>query len=452
MRSMLEELKFNLKTGLFVNLILIVQFAVFFWQSTIISSYFLEMPAGPGGGFDSAAGDYDYYSVDGINFSNEDEKAFFTNEAADPDFGANMAKAFSEIYGNPDLNFMSFGYGAMSVLIYCDSLPETADVQVLGGLFSETFDSPAMDGREVCGFANMYQFDYLSEKHFDFQVSEGSLLTEEDFVHSWGEEIPVLLGHDYAGYLDVGDTLDNYLLGYQCRFRVAGILEKGTSVLTDQMVSGVDENGYGTPLILDNAALIPYLEITDAPRTEDEAYFLRANYEGIRQTGIIAVDRDTPRAEVSRMEKDMCEIFTKNGIYPVNVSGSTYGVDVFKTESQKTMQILLGASVLIGVISISGICMSVIAKLNRNLHRYGIELMNGQSPGPIMGAFLTEIFFVIAAAMAFNIWKYTDLMRWNLMFLWVILGMAFLSVLIVAAVFTWKLRKIDIEEIIRNGE
>jgi heme/copper-type cytochrome/quinol oxidase subunit 2 len=43
-------------------------------------------------------------------------------------------------------------------------------------------------------------------------------------------------------------------------------------------------------------------------------------------------------------------------------------------------------------------------------------------------------------------------MRWNLMFLWVILGMAFLSVLIVAAVFTWKLRKIDIEEIIRNGE
>ncbi len=152
------------------------------------------------------------------------------------------------------------------------------------------------------------------------------------------------------------------------------------------------------------------------------------------------------------MEKELCEIFTKNGIYPVTVSGSTYGVRVFKTESRETMRILLGASALMGALSISGICMSVIAKLNRNLHRYGIELMNGQSPGPIMGAFLTEIFFVIAAAMAFNIWKYTDLMRWNLMFLWVILGMAFLSVLIVAAVFTWKLRKIDIEEIIRNGE
>lgn len=452
MRSMLEELRFNLKTGLFVNLILIVQFAVFFWQGTIISSYFLEMPAGPGGGFDSASGDYDYYSVDGINFINEDEEAFFRNEAADPDFGANLAKAFSEIYGNPDLNFMAFGYGGMSVQIYCDSLPDTFDSQEQQVLLSERFNSPAMDGREVCEFMNLYQFDYPAETHFNFQVSEGQLLTEKDFAHSWEEEIPILLGHDFAGCLEAGDSLDNYLLGYQCRFRVAGILEEGTSVLTDQMISGVDEDGYGTPLILDNAALIPYLEMTDAPRTEDEAYFLRANYEGIRQDGILTVDRDTPRSEVSEMEKELCEIFTKNGIYPVTVSGSTYGVRVFKTESRETMRILLGASTLMGALSISGICMSVIAKLNRNLHRYGIELMNGQSPGPIMGAFLTEIFFVIAAAMAFNIWKYTDLMRWNLMFLWVILGMAFLSVLIVAAVFTWKLRKIDIEEIIRNGE
>ena len=185
MRSMLEELKFNLKTGLFVNLILIVQFAVFFWQGTIISSYFLEMPAGPGGGFDSASGDYDYYSVDGINFINEDEEAFFRNEAADPDFGANLAKAFSEIYGNPDLNFMAFGYGGMSVQIYCDSLPDTFDSQEQQVLLSERFNSPAMDGREVCEFMNLYQFDYPAETHFNFQVSEGQLLTEKDFAHSW---------------------------------------------------------------------------------------------------------------------------------------------------------------------------------------------------------------------------------------------------------------------------
>ena len=105
-----------------------------------------------------------------------------------------------------------------------------------------------------------------------------------------------------------------------------------------------------------------------------------------------------------------------------------------------------------GVLSISGICMSVIAKLNRNMQRYGIEIMNGQSLRPIMGAFLLEILLVIAAGMAFNVWKFSDMMRWNRMFLWVILGMAVLAVLIVSAVFVRKLMKVDIEEIIRSEE
>ncbi len=69
-----------------------------------------------------------------------------------------------------------------------------------------------------------------------------------------------------------------------------------------------------------------------------------------------------------------------------------------------------------------------------------------------MGAFLLEILLVIAAGMAFNVWKFSDMMQWNLMFLWVILGMAVLAVLIVSAVFARKLMKVDIEEIIKSEE
>ena len=69
-----------------------------------------------------------------------------------------------------------------------------------------------------------------------------------------------------------------------------------------------------------------------------------------------------------------------------------------------------------------------------------------------MVAFLLEILLVIAAGMAFNVWKFSDMMQWNRMFLWVILGMALLAVLIVSAVFARKLMKVDIEEIIRSEE
>ena len=127
-------------------------------------------------------------------------------------------------------------------------------------------------------------------------------------------------------------------------------------------------------------------------------------------------------------------------------------MDIFKMESEQTMQILLGASAIMGVLSIFGICMNVTAKLNRNLHRYGIEIMNGQSVSPIMAAFLLEILLIIAAAMLFTIWRFSNLIMLNMRFLWVILALALLSVLIVSAVFARKLLKVDIEEIVRSEE
>ena len=96
--------------------------------------------------------------------------------------------------------------------------------------------------------------------------------------------------------------------------------------------------------------------------------------------------------------------------------------------------------------------MSIIAKLNRNLKRYGIELMNGQSAGMILAAFLLEILLVIAAAMMFTVWKFMDLIQLNPVFLLVILALALFSVLIVSAIFIRKLLKVDIEEIIRSEE
>lgn len=445
---LLEELIYNLRKGIFVNLILAVQFAVFFWQGTMLSTYFLEMSV-DSGGLDSVPGDYAYYSLS-VSIANEDDEAYIRTQSSNPDYTGNLAKAIDEIYADTDLHYMAFGYGGVTLPVYYDDIQDRfqGSEQLLAG---EPFPSPLGDGGMLCEFANSWQFDRNSMEHFDFQVSEGRLLNEDDFIFDLDEtEIPVLAGSEFAAALDVDDTLETHISGYRTRFRVVGILKEGTSVLTDQIFSTGEEGGLVRTL--DNAFLVPYLEIRGTPRTEEEAFFIRCNYEGNMQDGMIVVDADTPRSAVSGIEKRLCEIFTKYGLYPVTTVGGTYGMDIFKTESRSTMQILLGAGILMGVLSISGICMSVIAKLNRNMHRYGIEIMNGQSLRPVMGAFLLEILLVIAAGMAFNVWKFSDMMQWNRMFLWVILGMALLAVLIVSAVFAGKLMKVDIEEIIRSEE
>ena len=105
-----------------------------------------------------------------------------------------------------------------------------------------------------------------------------------------------------------------------------------------------------------------------------------------------------------------------------------------------------------GVMSISGICISVTAKLNRNLQRYGIEIMNGQSTGTILAAFLLEILLIIAAAMGLAVWQFMDMIRYNLVFLWMILGFGLLAAAVTSLVFIRKLRTVDIEEIIRREE
>ena len=106
---LLEELTYNLRKGIFVNLILAVQFAVFFWQGTMLSTYFLEMSV-DSGGLDSVTGDYAYYSL-AVTISNEDDEAYIKTQSSNPDYTGNLAKAIGEIYADPDLHYMAFGYG-----------------------------------------------------------------------------------------------------------------------------------------------------------------------------------------------------------------------------------------------------------------------------------------------------------------------------------------------------
>ena len=66
----------------------------------------------------------------------------------------------------------------------------------------------------------------------------------------------------------------------------------------------------------------------------------------------------------------------------------------------------------------------MIVKLNRNLHRYGIEIMNGQSVYTILTAFLLEMILVMGAGLLLNIWQFMKLIHSNLMFLVVLLFLA----------------------------
>ena len=460
MGNILDELRYNIKNSTFINLILIIQFILFFWQSTMILSYFLDMPLYETS--NNIQGDTAYYSL-GYSFSTDEGKEAAANQSSDPDYISNQAKVYDELHANPDLHFMTFSNVAAIPVEYEMLRKRFTDQELLDfycnsqypGEYNptemppETLTIPSYEGESFAKYdTKICRMDMPAMEHFQLQAEEGRLLDEEDFNYTWDQKvIPVLVGSAYSSGFDIGDRLDADMYGTGVQFEVVGILKENTVILTDAIYTLT-----GEPYSLDYAIILPFFYITDLPENENQEFLADANYDEAFQEGIIAVDADTPKSEVNKIEKEINQIFVKNGLYPVSMVASTYGVKIFRTESQETLEILLGASVLVGALTISGICMSTITKLNRNLKRYGTEIMNGQSVGMILAAFLLEILLVIAAAMMFTVWKFMDLIQLNLVFLWVILALALVSVLIVSAIFIRKLLKVDIEEIIRSEE
>ncbi len=460
MGNILDELRYNIKNSTFINLILIIQFILFFWQSTMILSYFLDMPLYETS--NNIQGDTAYYSL-GYSFSTDEGKEAAANQSSDPDYISNQAKVYDELHANPDLHFMTFSNVAAIPVEYEMLRKRFTDQELLDfycnsqypGEYNptemppETLTIPSYEGESFAKYdTKICRMDMPAMEHFQLQAEEGRLLDEEDFNYTWDQKvIPVLVGSAYSSGFDIGDRLDADMYGTGVQFEVVGILKENTVILTDAIYTLT-----GEPYSLDYAIILPFFYITDLPENENQEFLADANYDEAFQEGMIAVDADTPKSEVNKIEKEINQIFVKNGLYPVSMVASTYGVKIFRTESQETLEILLGASVLVGALTISGICMSTITKLNRNLKRYGTEIMNGQSVGMILAAFLLEILLVIAAAMMFTVWKFMDLIQLNLVFLWVILALALVSVLIVSAIFIRKLLKVDIEEIIRSEE
>ena len=321
--------------------------------------------------------------------SSEEDYQYAGNVSENPDYESNQIQVLAELRSNPEYHYMAFD-GTQGLIAYeelegrfsqQDLLDFYAGSEYPGSFRPEetppdslTFSMSGMNLLEV----NCFSIDQAAMEEYRFQVSDGQLFGEEDFLYRWDqEEIPVLLGHAYGSGFQPGDVIRGFTYSIPCRFRVVGILEKGTAYISDMFADNAE------PASLDYSMIVPYVLLEEPPRNYEEEGFSEFNNSKALE-GIIVVDADTPRSEVNAIARKISNLYVEHGLYPLFTSEAPRGMMVFKTESETTMQILLGASVIMGVISIAGICMSIISKLNRNLQRYGIEIMNGQNPNCIL--------------------------------------------------------------------
>ena len=110
MRNICEELWHNLRSGTSVNLILILLFALFFWQGTVISTYFADITSSSAPGRQKN-GEYCYYSLENIYSTGDDASRMYQDQ--DPTAVENMDRTYREIH--EELGDRYFSYNEISM-------------------------------------------------------------------------------------------------------------------------------------------------------------------------------------------------------------------------------------------------------------------------------------------------------------------------------------------------
>ena len=453
MGNVISELWHNIKSGALVNLILIAQLAFFFWIIATISSYFLDVA--PTFNSNNFREDAAYYSVFYMP-ADEEEYVEMANASNDPEYVANLDNAYRELCEELKGHYIAIKYADLK-LDYEELSRVFSDEELLDFCASSSYpgyyDPSHVSLRDVTQMSGIGSIKQVFEgqisrisptviTHFGIQAKEGRMLDEKDFLfHRGQKEIPVLLGSAFGGKYRPGDILHGYLYTGVFDLKVVGILEEGTVIATDQILEKD-----GRPNTLDYSVVLPYFFVEDIPKTEAEKMFAQFNYEEALM-GTVTTDLDTPRARINSIGKRINNIYVRNGLFPISLTGASYGVQLFKQESEQTMRIFLAASIIMGLMGIFGICMSMITKINANMQRYAIEIMNGQSMFTLAAAFFAEIVLIVAAGMLCTIWLMSDRIL-----LFTVIALAVCCLLAVALIVIRKLWKIDIEEMIRSEE
>lgn len=125
---------------------------------------------------------------------------------------------------------------------------------------------------------------------FDIAVAQGRKFSVEDMNYFEGTTLPVLVGSDYAEYVDLGDTFSGYYLLKEFSFCVVGIMSQGSNITINNSVAGL--NSY---------VIMPSFSCLSAPNSESDNLFQVRHYVN-KLTGLYP---SSMREKVQQLNKEL---------------------------------------------------------------------------------------------------------------------------------------------------
>ena len=477
MKISVKEACLGLKRDLIANVLIVLMITLLLSVSVVIISYYFELPDSdfntnshflyqrPSDNddrykqFDATASmwlnennnSYTENTIDALN-TLEDITFFtckegavslpkddFTSKIPEDErnqFACNMS--FSTYNGEAQENYIkdSGGRDYLDVVKEIYDMPREIDY----------YDAPELG---QVATVSAFQLDQNAIEHFDVKVQDGRLFEPQEYIlSSFDDEIPLLMGYNYIGKYDLNETLEISLSSFVFNARVVGFLEKGKTV--DFLGAFASETASST---LDNSIISPSFDIDfKAPATNLEFFTGLWNMGKLYHGSGVIIPSDTTPKELLSYQIQIKDICLNNGVPPLLLAEPTLGFLYFIKETDSTVKLLMQISIAMVLLDLLILYLFFISKLSRNMRRYAILVMNGWSIKSIILACVLEAMFLVFLPVCIVSIIHHQQIAGNLMYILLIFCVVAVLIAIISGFICLKLRKLNIESLIRGAE
>lgn len=220
------------------------------------------------------------------------------------------------------------------------------------------------------------------------QLAEGRGFETDDYIFNNNKTISAILGYEYSGLVNIGDTINFEYLFKNITIEVVGFFQKDTAITLNNNIC-----------FLDQSIVIPLLNLNYAPLNEDDERFQKILYNLKTCQYIKIKDGEDYYIYKNRIDKISKELDLK---YVLNEAYIHEYIKNISHTINSSKGIFLIASIILFLILSTIIAYVYIWNYNRNKKMYSIHLICGCSFPRMKLKIFFEIFiqFILAMVVA----------------------------------------------------
>ena len=284
-----------------------------------------------------------------------------------------------------------------------------------------------------------YQMDRLGFEYFNFKMYDGRSFSDDDYIlESELDKLPIILGYNYKDIFNIGEKIKYIYAGKVMEGEVIGILEKNSAIFND--------NKYSMPL--DNRIILPLADFKYIAKDGEEQFNQSIVYSDMLSANIIA-SINSSNVDITRKIYDLCNRYDFMK-YDPSITASTNGLDMFKGESEQAVKIMFIMLVVMTTFCIFTFIMNMHNKIEKNMRRYLIQILQGASIKHIMVTYLLETFIVILLSLGISGYLLRKEITISYTFLLLLSALAFIVAIITSATIAYRIKNLDSDKLLRR--